>query len=170
MRNRKLASRYAQALLEALPDKKQRERADLFLSALARAFDASRELRDVLMDPAVPRSSRKAALVSIARRHEAPPRVENFLQLVVDHGRTGELPTIARVFHETREDAMGIVPAQLTTARPLAQDLKKKARQALEEMTGSKISLSYDNMPCDPNCTPVVAERRIKCNDVQLAR
>lgn len=142
MQHRKLALRYAQALLAALPDPAQQEAADNFLVALADAIESHRELRDLLLDPAIPQSARRTALDSIAREAGAPRIVHHFLATVVDHGRTVELPAMARVFREVREKAAGIVPATLTTATPLGPDLQDKARSSLETMTGRKVNLS----------------------------
>ena len=147
MKNRKLASRYARALLDSLPEPRALEAADGFLTALAAAMEQSRELRDILLDPAVPRSSRKAVLRSLAEQHDVPPRLKNFLDVIVDHGRTPELPVIARVFHEAREQELGIVPASITTAAPLQDDLKRRAGQALEKLTSRKVSLTYEVEP-----------------------
>lgn len=147
MRNRKLAARYARALLDALPDDAHKQNADAFLAALADAMQASRELRDLLLDPAVPRSAKRSALEQIARQQQMPRMIENFLHAVVDHGRTAMLPEIAVVFHEERERTMGIVPATLTTAVPLADDLRQRARQALERLSGRKVNLSFDVEP-----------------------
>ena len=147
MRNRKLAARYARALLDALPDPAEQETVDAFLTALAEAMDRSQELRDLLLDPAVPRSSKKTALVSLAGQHLSSTRVQNFLGLVVDHGRTAEIPVIAEVFHEARQDEAGIVSAQLTTAAPLNEDLRGRARSALEHLSGRKVNLSYEVEP-----------------------
>ena len=66
MRDRKLASRYAGALLSVFPDPQQAEATDGFLSALSDAMDQSGEFRDVMLDPAYPRAARKGVLRSLA--------------------------------------------------------------------------------------------------------
>ncbi len=143
MKNRKLASRYARALLDAIPDPAQSEVVEQFLTALADAMQASRELRDHLLDPAVPRSSRKKAMALIAERHQMPPRVVNFLYTVVDHGRTADLPLMAEVYREMRLRQAGVVSATITTAVPLEDALRQRARQALERLTGHKVDLKF---------------------------
>ena len=66
----------------------------------------------------------------------------NFMVTIVDHNRTTSLPSIAEVFHEVREEAAGIVPAEITTASPLTGELKERTMRALEQMTGRKIRLT----------------------------
>lgn len=141
MKDRILASRYARALLATLPDARAAESADEFLTAVAEAMRQSAELRDVMLNPAVSRSTRKALLTALARNHRMPRQVSNFLCIVADHGRTGALPTIARVFHEEKEEALGIVAVALRSAVPLSRDLQERARAAFEKLTQRKVRL-----------------------------
>jgi F-type H+-transporting ATPase subunit delta len=141
MKDRKLATRYARALLSLL-DPARAESADQFLDALRRAMLASPETRDLLLDPAVPAAERRRALRGLARQVGQPPVIEHFLAAVVDHNRTASLPSIAVVFHEERERRMGIVPAEITTARPLEPAQQARAREALERATGQTVRLS----------------------------
>jgi len=143
MKDRKLASRYARALLSTLSDPKQSERAEEFLAALATSIEESRDLRDVLLNPAVPRSARKTVLVGLAEAHVAPDLVASFLRVVVDHGRAANLPEIAVAFAEARAEQAGIVAVTLETASPLPDTLKKKAQTTLEKLTGRKVRMRF---------------------------
>ena len=142
MKDRRLALRYVRALLSVLSDPAQAAAADSFLCSLRDAMEQSDELRGLLLDPAVPRDQRIAALRGLAQTQGMPKTVGNFLAAVVEHNRTSVLPTIATVFHEEREAAMGIVPAEITTAEPLTEDLKASAREAIQRRTGRKVELT----------------------------
>ncbi len=142
MRDRKLATRYARALLASLADEVVAEKADSFLSALRTALEESADLRGLLNDPAVPRPTRKAVLRALADQNGMPLQVGNFLATVVDHNRTSALPAIAEVLHEEREARIGVVPAEITTAWPLTDELKARTLATLEKMTGRKVRLT----------------------------
>lgn len=142
MKDRKVATRYARALLGALPDARKAEKADLFLQALTAAMEESAEFRTLLLDPAVPRDARAKVLASLAKQHAMPEQVVNFLRTVVQNNRTASLVSIGKVFREEREAAAGIVPAEITTAVPLPDDLFQRARKALERVTGKRVRLS----------------------------
>lgn len=142
MKDRKLATRYARALLSLLDDPSHAEAADGFLDGIRRAMAESPETRALLLDPAISRANRRAALRGLARQLGQPAVVENFLATVVDHNRTASLPTIAVVFHEERERRMGIVPAEITTASSLDGEQLARVREALEHLTGRRIRLS----------------------------
>jgi F-type H+-transporting ATPase subunit delta len=148
VKDRKLATRYARALLDALrSDPAAAERADEFLTALSSAMAESAGLRGRLLDPAVPRSERIGTLRALAGESGLPREIGNFLSAVVEHNRVGSLASIAEVFHEEREAAMGIVPAEIRTASPLPDDLRDRARRALERLTGRKVRLTTEVEP-----------------------
>jgi len=147
MKDRKLASRYARALLSSLPNQHMAEQADQFLTVIREALDETPGFRDLLFDPAVPRATRKQVLRTLAEHAEMPAQVGNFLATVVDHNRTTSLASIAEVYHEERERAAGVVPAEITTAWPLSDDLKERTQRALEEMTGRNVRLTANLDP-----------------------
>jgi F-type H+-transporting ATPase subunit delta len=142
MRDRKLASRYARALKASLPDIAMALRVDEFLGAMRQHLLESEGFQRLLYDPAVPRPTRKQVLRSLAERAEMPERVANLLDAVVDHNRTTSLPSIAELFHEEVEAAQGIVPAEIATAAPLDDELRQRATQALERLTGKTVRLT----------------------------
>lgn len=141
MTDRKLAARYARALLAALPDPERARTADEFLHALGEQVSASRPIRDVLLNPAHPKSARKRALAEVAAQHGAAPEVGRFLGILLDNGRLPLLSTIAAVFREEREAAAGVVQATITTARPLTEELRRSAEASIARLTGKRVRL-----------------------------
>ena len=91
MKDRKVATRYARALLASLPDNETAEKADRFLEAIRGAIEESAEFRDMLLDPAVPRNVRTSVLRTLAEQNEMPHQVGNFLATVVEHQRASAL-------------------------------------------------------------------------------
>lgn len=141
MTDRKLAARYARALLGTLPDSGRAAAADAFLSALADQITSTHELRDVLLNPAYPRSARKRALEELASAHGVASEVGRFLGILLDNGRLLLLPTIAIAFRREREAATGVVEATITTAQPLTPDLRQKAETSIARLTGRRVRL-----------------------------
>lgn len=142
MKDRKLAVRYAKALLSVFPDPTQAEKTERFLTALGHAMQQSPEFRDLMLDPAFTREARTKAVRSMAGQAGLPAQVGNFMQLLVDNNRAASIPSIAEVFAEEREKALGIVPAELTTATPISDELSERARKAVERMTGNRVRLT----------------------------
>src|SRR5262245_10835860 len=141
MRDRKLATRYARALLGALSDSTDQQTADAFLTALAESLESNAELRRFLLDPATPSSAKKSVLDQITASRGLPAGVVTFLGLLVSKGRLAAVPSIAEVFHLEREAAQGEVSATLVTATPLTPELRSRAAGALQKLSGRKVNL-----------------------------
>jgi F-type H+-transporting ATPase subunit delta len=69
--------------------------------------------------------------------------VHNLLDILVDNSRVAAMPSIASVFHDELERAQGVVSAEMTTAAPLDDAMKQRARTAVEKLTGRRVHLSY---------------------------
>jgi len=147
MKDRKLATRYAKALLGALPDAAAQNLADEFLAALGASLKSNAELRAFLLDPATPAGAKKSLLDQLATARQVPDRVKTFVSMVVDNGRLAALPSIAEVFHQEREAAQGQVSATLIAATPLTPELRARAVTALQKLSGRTVNLKVEVDP-----------------------
>ena len=141
MTDRKLATRYARALLAALPDPSSQDAAGRFLDGLAGALESDTALRKALVDPAISAAKKAKLLESLTSGRGLPRPVGGFLATVVANGRVAALPSMALVFREERERAQGIVTGTLTTAAPIADVLASRAAAALSRLAGSRVRL-----------------------------
>lgn len=147
MRDRKLATRYARALLGALPDPAEQDLADAFLQALSDSVSANAELRRFLLDPATSADAKKSLLQKLCEVRGVPDRVKTFLSILVDNARLASLSSIADVFHLQRESGQGSVSAKLTAAAALTPELQARAAAALGKITGRKVNLTVEIDP-----------------------
>lgn len=145
MKDRRLAANYAEALLD-LVSAEEADAADSLLTAIAQAFK-NEPFRDLMCDPAIERETRKHVLYGIADKAGTPRNVRNFLGLVVDHNRTPVLPAIAQLFHEMREDRLGIVRVEMATAVALDEALRQRTEAALAKSTGRQVKVAYRVQP-----------------------
>ena len=141
MTDRKLATRYARALLAALPDPQSQDAAARFLDALARALTEDASARKALVDPAVSTEGKKELLGRLIAASGAPKQLGGFMATVLGNGRIAALPAMAAAFREQLERAQGIVSGTLTTASPIGPDLASRAAQALSRLAGRKVQL-----------------------------
>lgn len=147
MFDNKVAKRYARALLAALRNPDDSEKADRLLTSLAAALTAEPQLRSLFLNPAVPSAAKTKALVALAQQAGLNPLVERFMKLIVDNRRVPTLPSIAAVFHAERERARGIVPATVTSATALPADMVAKLQTGLERLTGRDVRMSFEIDP-----------------------
>jgi len=142
MKDRKLATRYAKALLAALPNPSEQDLTGAFLTALATSVESNPALSAFFLDPGSPSAAKKTLLVQLAETRGLPERAKSFLTLLVDNRRLTDLPSIAQVFHREREAGQGQVSATLTSATPLAPELAARAVTTLEKLSGRKVNLT----------------------------
>jgi F-type H+-transporting ATPase subunit delta len=142
MRDRKLATRYARALLGALPKVAEQDQADAFLAALAESLRENVELRRFLLDPATSLGAKKSLLEKLCEGRGVPEHVKTFLNMVAENARLANLSSIAEVFHLEREASQGSVSASLTAATALTPELQSRAEAALAKLTGRKVNLT----------------------------
>jgi F-type H+-transporting ATPase subunit delta len=147
MKDRKLATRYARALIGALPDAGLQDRAGAFLDGLGDSIEGDAALRAFLFDPAVSTPKKVEALRAVVRVQGAPELLGSFLETVAAHGRLANLPSIAEVFRDERERSQGVVSATMTAAAPVPADLRARVQAALEKLSGKKVNLEIDVDP-----------------------
>jgi F-type H+-transporting ATPase subunit delta len=147
MANVSIARRYARALLDVSSDPAagatQADAVAEQLGGLVRAFTGHKDLTDVMLNPAFPRSAR-ARVVEAVIKSGGPglsPVVGNLLRLLVDRNRLSQLPDIARVYRDLADARAGRLRGELVTAAPLGKDVVQRLEQSLEKATQRDVVL-----------------------------
>jgi F-type H+-transporting ATPase subunit delta len=107
------------------------------LSDFAGAIAESQELHAVLRNPQLEPSAKAAILADLAGDDE--PLFANFLQLVAEKGRAGELEEIAKEFERLMAREERRLTVELTTARELTDDETKAILKQIEDAAGRKV-------------------------------
>jgi F-type H+-transporting ATPase subunit delta len=132
---RALARRYARALLEAAGGEALALRDEL--RAFGPVVSDHRELRRVLLSPAVGSEPRRRVLAAVAEHCGASPLLRRLLDLLASRDRLGLLPDLVEEYAEAANSAHGIVSAEAVSAVPLAE----AQRRALAAAVGDKVEL-----------------------------
>lgn len=96
-----------------------------------------RELRELLRNPQLDPRARAAALEDVLAGGDQLLR--NFLLVLVDKGRIGELEVIAEEFERLVAEQEGVLSAELTTAVELSDDDERRLLQQIETASGRKV-------------------------------
>ena len=146
MRDRKVAIRYAEALLISA-------KAEGVLSAVADSFAAVMAVtRDnaglrIFMDSPQVRTEEKKELLQKVFGEKIEKVLLNFFFLLLDRNRIENTRDIGEVFAELVEQDMGIIRAQVVTAIALPDDLAAVLEGKLVTFTGAKIILEKKTDP-----------------------
>jgi F-type H+-transporting ATPase subunit delta len=107
------------------------------LAQIAAAEAEVPELRELLRNPQLDPRARGAALEDLLSGGDKLLR--NFLLVLVDKGRAGQLEEIAREFERLVAEHEGIVNAELTTAIELSDKEAGDLLRRIEEASGRKV-------------------------------
>jgi F-type H+-transporting ATPase subunit delta len=112
-----------------------------------RDFDAmvtgSRELRNVLMSPAVSTARKRSVVAKLAPSIEMGEKVRNFLFVVIDHGRAGMLPSITEAFEAAIDERLGRVSAEIRTVSELSEQQKASLAAELARISGAGVRCEF---------------------------
>lgn len=140
MRDRKVAVRYAGALLASAREKGVlNEVADSFAGVL-QVLEANRDLMIFLHSPQV-RTEEKKELLGKVFGSRIEPVLLNFFSLLIDKKRIENIRDIGVEFAAQVEAAQGVVRARVVTAVELPGDLAEALKQRLASLTGARIIL-----------------------------
>lgn len=143
-----VAGRYARAFAEVAaghkmdPDKTIQE-----LEQLGALFGQNQELHNVFLNPAVPHEQKLKLLDAIIQKMNGSKMLRNFMAVLVDHRRLGQLNEIAREFRQQLDEHMGIADAQVNSARKLNEAEKNILETQLAGVTGKTIRARYVEDP-----------------------
>jgi F-type H+-transporting ATPase subunit delta len=128
---------YARALFEAAQEKGRLEAVREQLEQVVTAAAEVPELRELLRNPQLDPRARAAALEEVLAGGDQLLR--NFLLVLVDKGRIGELEVIAEEFERLVAEQEGVLSAELTTAVELSDDDERRLLQQIETASGRKV-------------------------------
>lgn len=110
----------------------------------ADTFAGSSELREVLMDPSIPADQKLGLLDALAERIGMFREVRNFIAVMMDHQRLGEMQEILFEYHRIADTDAGIAEALVTSARPLEEAGRHEIEAQISRMAGSEVRVTYE--------------------------
>ena len=140
--------RYARAYAEvAVTYKLNPEKTVAEFQQMADVVNSSRELRNVLQNPAVSREQKLKLLDSIIKHIGATKMLRNFLAVLIDHRRIGNIGDLLEQFKRELDRRMGIADAKVSSVRELSAAEKKSLEQQLATLTGKIVRTTYSQDP-----------------------
>jgi F-type H+-transporting ATPase subunit delta len=128
---------YARALFEAAQESERVDEVAGELRALALALDESQELAQFLVNPQVEPAAKGEVLQRVAEG--ADELVRNFLRLLAEKGRAGELAEIQDEFAALVDQAQGRIAVELTTAYELSDEEAASIAGKIEQASGRTV-------------------------------
>jgi F-type H+-transporting ATPase subunit delta len=147
MLNKKIARRYAKALLELGKEQGQTEGFRKELKTFAGLLKQSPLLEECLASPLYSAEDLKKIIVEITNKMAMSETIQNFLCLLVDKRRIQYFSAIEEAYDDFTNELLGYVKARIITATPLPDEDYNTLKQSLEKVTDKKIILSANIEP-----------------------
>lgn len=160
MRDRKVATRYAEALLRSA------KRAGV-LDGVAESYASLREMQisqsslRVFLDSPQVRTQEKKELLQKVFGGRLEPLLLNFINLLLDKNRIENFRDIGEEFAHLVEQERGVMRARVTTAIALPADLEEQLQARLGALTGKTMILEKRVDPAVIGGVKVVMEDKI---------
>jgi F-type H+-transporting ATPase subunit delta len=131
------ARRYAKALYSLAVERGETEAAGRELGAVMGAV-ASSELRSRVMNPWIPGTAKRAAMIEVANGLGVSKLVRDFVGLLATRGRLDHLAEIAAAYRDLVDESLGRVRAEVRTAVPLTDSERQQLADRLARGLGGK--------------------------------
>ena len=132
-------SRYARAFADVLFEKHlDVNQAVSELRSVAQTVAGSPELKRVWSSPAISKAEKHKLLGAIAVRAGVAEFTRNFLAVLIDHGRIGELGQVLAQLEQEVNQRMGLAEAEIISTRELGADEKRALELQVAQLTGKQ--------------------------------
>ena len=142
MANFKVANRYANSLIDSAIDKNNLDSIYNDIKLLLSAFDISKELKHVFVNPVIKPETKKTIIDEIFKN-----KVENdtlhFIHFVIDKHREEILYEIAQRFLILRNEHLGIVSIEVKSAFDITDEQKQAIKERFKNLLNKKINLTF---------------------------
>ena len=72
-----------------------------------------------------------------------PQLLRNFVAVILDHHRSAQLPEIAQQFQEELNQRLGLAEADVTSARELSAEERRRLETQIKSVTGKSVTARY---------------------------
>lgn len=138
-----VARRYAQALADVVIERRQEREVQSEIQSWASMIDGNEQLKEVFATPTIAYDQKRTVLEELISRTRVQETTASFLRVLLRNQRLAQLPEIAERFGQVLDERGGVVAAEITTARPIPEELKKTLHDTLAAATGRTVRLTF---------------------------
>ncbi|MFH1171386.1 MAG: ATP synthase F1 subunit delta [bacterium] len=142
MKNIRVARRYAAALMALTGEHKKPDTVAKELLLVKETLRKSREFRLLLASPIVAKAKKKSVIEAVFKK-KASAVVRTYLCSIVNKGREDMLVDILEQYFLLRDEQLGIVAVDISTAVKFSPLQEKKLTKYLESYTQKKVRVRF---------------------------
>jgi len=137
-------ARYARAFADVVTQEKLDTAAlDRQMDDFLLTWDASAELRDLFVNPAVAALQKVAILDKMNAKLGLRKELRNLLAVLINNDRIGQVHEVAAAYRAELQERMGIRQAEVVTARELSEAERATLVAGIGKVAGSRVEASF---------------------------
>jgi F-type H+-transporting ATPase subunit delta len=142
MQDHKVSLRYASSLLDSAIEKKNLESVSTDMELVFNTLEGKNRLKLVLKSPVIKPQVKSSILNEIFKTKISSDSL-NFLQFVIDKKREDLLVNISKKFLELKDEYLGILNVEITSAYDFTNDQQEQIKKNFETKLNKIIKLKY---------------------------
>jgi F-type H+-transporting ATPase subunit delta len=142
-----LGGRYALALFELARESKRIDAVEASLATVRDALVQSPDFKTLTTSPLISRTDAAKAVSASAASLGVDPTTRNFLGVLAQNRRLGDLPKIIRAFRALAAQHRGETTAEVVSAHPLDDDQVAALKQQLRTRVGRDVAVDLSVDP-----------------------
>jgi F-type H+-transporting ATPase subunit delta len=139
-----VARRYATALADVAIERREEREVQNELDHWASMMDSSPQLKEVFANPTIVHDHKQKILEDLIARTRVRNTTASFLRVLLRNQRLSQLREIAARFGQVLDERAGVLAGNVTTARPIPEELKRTLHETLSAATGRTVRLSFN--------------------------
>ncbi len=143
MSEQAIARRYASALIDVVSKTGDTETIKSELKTWEEMINSNVDLKSALANPSIAHAKKEGVLEGLLQRTKPSQTTANFLRVLLQNSRLGNLSDINRSFDTVMDERSGNVTGEVRSAHELNQQQRDQIRENLESVTGKRVKLDF---------------------------
>lgn len=142
MTDSKVSNRYASSLLEVTVEKKNLDIISMDMEYIFKTLQQNVGLKKMLLNPIIKPDVKLSVLMEIFNKDIHPDSM-TFLRFILEKNREMVLLDILKKFMELKNNYLGIVEIQVTTAIPFSENQVQELKSTFEQKLKKKVQFIF---------------------------
>jgi F-type H+-transporting ATPase subunit delta len=138
-----VARRYGSALADIVIERGEAREVQLEIDYWGSLVEATPQLREVFANPTIAYDQKSKVLEELISRSQVRDTTASFLRVLLKNQRLAQLKVVAERFAHILDERAGVVAADVTSARPVPEEVREALHDTLVSVTGRKVRLSF---------------------------
>lgn len=138
-----IARRYATALADVVIPRGEDRAVQEELSQWEAMMQSNQMLQEVFGNPTIPYDQKRKVLMTLIARTHVGSLTANFLQVLLQNHRLGDLTEVNKRFAQVLDERAGVVTAEVQTVHLVPEASQQALRAKLMTLTGKKVHLKF---------------------------